>query len=149
MAVVGGGITGALAAYHLAEAGADVMLVDRRDIGGGSTAATTGLLVYEIDTPLLALAGAIGEAAAAQCYRLCVEANRAFAPLVETLGDSCGLTAKKCLYLASKEQDVEGLRQEREIRRRHGIRVDLLEREEIAERFSFARPAALDELRCG
>ena len=50
--VVGGGITGALVAYHLAEAGINTVVLDRRDIGWGSTSASTALLQYEIDTPL-------------------------------------------------------------------------------------------------
>ena len=50
-AVIGGGITGALIAYHLTEAGCDTVVLDRRDIGGGSTSASTSLLQYEVDTP--------------------------------------------------------------------------------------------------
>ena len=52
VAVIGGGITGALVAYHLVQAGIDTVVVDKRDIGWGSTSASTGLLQYEIDTPL-------------------------------------------------------------------------------------------------
>jgi len=37
VAVIGGGITGALVAYHLAQEGVETVLVDKRDIGGGST----------------------------------------------------------------------------------------------------------------
>src|SRR4051794_21480358 len=52
VAVIGGGITGALAAYHLVEASVDALVLDKRDIGWGSTSASTALLQYEIDTPL-------------------------------------------------------------------------------------------------
>ena len=38
--VIGAGITGALVAERLSAAGADVVVVDRRDVGSGSTAAT-------------------------------------------------------------------------------------------------------------
>lgn len=51
VAVIGGGITGALVAYHLIQAGVDTVLVDKRDIGHGSTSASTSLLQYEVDTP--------------------------------------------------------------------------------------------------
>ena len=37
--VIGGGITGALVAVHLAEAGAKIIVIDKRDIGTGSTSA--------------------------------------------------------------------------------------------------------------
>src|SRR4029434_9404128 len=60
VAVIGGGVTGALTAYHLARAGAGVVVLDRRAIGCGSTSASTGLLQYEIDTPLYKLIDLLG-----------------------------------------------------------------------------------------
>ena len=62
--VVGGGITGALVAVHLAGAGAKTLLIDKRDIGTGSTSASTALLQYEIDVPLRALLKQVGSVAA-------------------------------------------------------------------------------------
>ena len=50
--VIGGGITGALVAVHLAEAGVKTLVLDKRDIGTGSTSASTALIQYEIDVPL-------------------------------------------------------------------------------------------------
>ncbi len=55
VAVVGGGITGALIATELARHGHDVALIEQRDIAWGSTAASTALLQYEIDTPMTEL----------------------------------------------------------------------------------------------
>src|ERR1700761_1718801 len=72
--VVGAGITGALVAYHLAEAGVDAVVVDRRDVGTGSTSASTGLLQYEVDTPLRLLGEKVGAKAANRSYQLCGEA---------------------------------------------------------------------------
>ncbi|MCA1812136.1 MAG: FAD-binding oxidoreductase [Halobacteriales archaeon] len=45
--VVGAGITGALVAHELAKRGHDVVVVDKRPIASGSTAASTALLLYE------------------------------------------------------------------------------------------------------
>ncbi|MEP6664306.1 MAG: FAD-dependent oxidoreductase, partial [Verrucomicrobiota bacterium] len=50
--VIGGGITGALVGFHLAEAGIKTVLIDRRDIATGSSSASTALLQYEVDVPL-------------------------------------------------------------------------------------------------
>ncbi len=52
--VVGGGISASLALHRLTMKGVDCILIDRRDIGYGSTSASTALLQYEIDTPLRA-----------------------------------------------------------------------------------------------
>ena len=56
VAVIGGGITGALVANELAGHGFDVVVLEQRDIGWGSTSASTALLQYEIDTHLVDLA---------------------------------------------------------------------------------------------
>src|SRR5262249_55250262 len=74
VAIIGGGITGALVAYHLAEEGVDIVLLDKRDVGTGSTAASTSLLQYEIDTELADLIDRVGEADAVRAYRLGIEA---------------------------------------------------------------------------
>lgn len=58
--VVGAGISGAIIAEALTDAGLGVVIVDRRGAVQGSTAASTALLQYEIDTPLSVLAERIG-----------------------------------------------------------------------------------------
>lgn len=40
--VIGGGVVGLAAAYYLAAAGVDVVVVDRSDLGGGSTSRAAG-----------------------------------------------------------------------------------------------------------
>lgn len=70
VAVIGAGITGTLVAWHLCKAGVKVVLVDRRHVGMGSTAASTGLLQYEIDTPLYKLIEKVGEKNAVKSYLL-------------------------------------------------------------------------------
>src|SRR5882724_9183186 len=58
--VVGAGISGALIAYSLARDGHKVAVVDRRGPLQGSTPASTALLLFEIDTPLIQLKRKIG-----------------------------------------------------------------------------------------
>lgn len=141
--VIGGGITGALVAYHLAEAGVRVIVVDRRDIGGGSTSASTALLQYEVDTPLIELKDMVGAAAAERSYLLCRDAIGAIAQLTQDLGDDCGFARKKSLYFASTRSDARDLEREYQARRAIGIDLDLLDKRDLAARFSFTAPAAL------
>src|ERR1700733_2564601 len=68
--IMGAGISGALMGYHLKEAGFDFMIVDRRHVGMGSTAASTALIQYEIDQPLRKLIGKVGEKNALRSYQL-------------------------------------------------------------------------------
>src|ERR1700750_963968 len=72
--IIGGGISGALTAYHLIHSGIECILVDGRTIGLGSTCASTSLLQYELDIPLCILSEKIGYRPAARAYKLCHEA---------------------------------------------------------------------------
>lgn len=143
VAVIGAGITGALVSHLLVRAGASVVVLDRRDAGMGSTSASTALLQYEVDTPLVDLIGMVGEADAVRSYLLCLEAILKLEALVDELGLEVGFERKRSLYMASRRRDRKALREEYEARRACGIRLDFLEPDEIAARFSFSAPAAL------
>jgi glycine/D-amino acid oxidase-like deaminating enzyme len=143
VAIIGGGITGALVARRFAREGIHVILVERREIGFGSTGATTALILYEIDCHLIDLIKRVGEANAVRSYQLCLEAVRGIEDLALGEGDNCSYQRKKCLYLASRAGDRKVLEREYQARRRIGIELDFLSPADIAERFSFRRPAAL------
>jgi glycine/D-amino acid oxidase-like deaminating enzyme len=72
--IIGGGISGALLAHRLINSGVECVLINRRDIGHGSTSASTALLQYEIDTPLRQLRLRVGYQAAERAYFLGIEA---------------------------------------------------------------------------
>ncbi len=143
VAIIGGGISGALMAYHLTREGIQVVLVDRHQPGQASTAASTALLQYEIDTQLVELIDQIGRERAVAAYQASVDALLAFEPLVAELGDDCALIARPSLYLASREDDVEKLRAEYEARRSMGIEVEFLGHSALQDAFNLHRPAAL------
>ena len=143
VAVIGGGVTGAMAAYHLVEAGLDTVLVDRRDVGGGSTSASTGLLQYEIDSNLVDLIERVGKRDAERSYQLCLEAIGKIGVLAKRAGVECEYTPKKSLYLASYKKDVPMLRREYEARKAMGITLAYLEPADIRKRFPFEAPGAL------
>ena len=141
--VIGGGITGALIASHLVEAGFATVLLDRREIGWGSTAATTALLQYELDTPLVELAARLVQdeqrepiapaaARSAPCMRIAARTP-----------DGFGLTPRSSLYLASTRKDAASFEREWAMRREIGLAVDLLSAAELRAHFGIERPAAL------
>jgi glycine/D-amino acid oxidase-like deaminating enzyme len=143
VAIIGGGMTGGFAALALAEAGVDVVLLDKRDVGTGSTASCTGLLQYEIDTPLHKLINRIGEEKAVRSYLLCLSAINKIERLTKTLGDDCGFARRTSLYLASHPRDVASLEKEHAARVACGIRLDLLGPRDVRAKFPFTAPAAL------
>lgn len=140
VAVVGGGVSGALVAHRLAVEGVDVVVLDRRDAATGSTVASTGLLLYETDTELRDLASRVGESDAVRCWRLGEEAIREIERTVADLGDGCGFARRDTLYLASSPRHARRLAREVEARRRHGFDVELWDAAELARR-GVAAPA--------
>lgn len=140
--VIGGGITGALFATHLARAGFSTCVVEKRDVAWGSTSASTAMLQYEIDTELRELAKTYGIAAASMAYVACADAVRA----VLRLAKSCrGVDAfpMASLYYASRFWHAPRFAKEYALRRDAGIRVALLDRATLRERFGIDAGAAL------
>jgi glycine/D-amino acid oxidase-like deaminating enzyme len=141
--IIGAGITGALAAYELTHAGANVVVVDKRDVVSGSSAATTGLLLCETDTSLLELSEHLGERAAARAYHLGLEAISRIESLTVSLADSCGFARRPSLYLASGPDAASTLEREYALRRAHGIGVELLDSADLQRRWGIDTPNAL------
>jgi glycine/D-amino acid oxidase-like deaminating enzyme len=140
--VVGGGITGALIADELARHGHDVLVVEQRDIAWGSSATSTGLLQYEIDTHMVDLAKRHGEDAAALAYVACAEAIPALERLAREVRD-VGFRRCRSLYYASRRRDRGDLHDEFELRLRHGFDVTWLERGALLEQYGIDAPAAI------
>ena len=142
IAVVGGGITGALIADHLARLDFDVAVVEKRDIGWGSTAASTALIQYEIDTHLTELAKRYGEDAAVLAYKGCVTAITELRALAKSVGN-VDFSMQKSLYYASHRRDIASLRTEYELRRNHGFQVDWLDSKSMKDRYGLEAPCAI------
>jgi len=132
--IVGGGITAALIARELHASGLRIAVVDKRDIGWGSTSASTALLQYEIDTEYLELAGMVGADAATKAYLACVDSVQR---LQEIARDYRGVEcfALRSLYYASHFWHGRRLRKEFAARREIGIDIELLERDVLIRDF--------------
>lgn len=140
--VVGAGITGALIADELARAGLAVCVVDRREAGWGSTAASTALLQYEIDVELQDLSTRVGLANAVLAYRTCAAAIPKLLRLARSLR-RVEARPMRSLYFASHWYHGARLRREAALRKAHGFRLELLEADAVAGRFGFEAPVAL------
>ena len=125
MAIIGAGITGALVAHHLFKAGFKVCVFDKRHVGNGSTAASTSLLQYEIDTPLYKLSKLVGEKNAVASYKLCLRSIGDLQKICDKLKAPVDLELKKSLQYASYKKDVTDLRTEFTLRKKNGDRAEL------------------------
>jgi glycine/D-amino acid oxidase-like deaminating enzyme len=140
--VIGAGITGSLVAERLSRQGLDVIVIDREVPGRGSTAASTAMLLWEIDRPLSVLAEAYGFERAARAYRASFEAVGGLHRLVGDLGIACELRARHSLYLASGS-DAGSLADEHRVRQRAGLPGEFLDHRSLLDTFAVARVGAI------
>ena len=140
---MGGGITGALVTYRLINAGWKVTVIDKRNIGMGSTAASTALLQYEIDTPLGDLMEKVGQKRAIDSYLACYQSINELEQIIRTENFHVGFKKRFSLQYASYEKDTVKLEKEAELRNKIGIPVELWEKAEIEEKFRLKAPKAI------
>lgn len=133
--VIGAGISGALIAEQLSDAGLDVVIVDRRGPTDGSTAASTAMLQYEIDTPLHQMAEHIGRDKAERIWRRSRQAVDALRERTERLGLDVDGATRGSIYLDGNVLDAAGLAREAEARRRAGFEIELLKPAAVLERY--------------
>ncbi|MGH8125406.1 MAG: NAD(P)/FAD-dependent oxidoreductase [Rhodanobacteraceae bacterium] len=142
VAVVGAGITGALIASELVEAGIDTIVVDKREAAWGSTSATTALIQYELDTELVPLIEMLGETDALRIYKACERAVRELGECATELGET---DYRDCasLYFVGARHHLKRLRREQAARDRGGFAVEWLGQRSLYETFGLRAPAAI------
>lgn len=135
--IIGGGITGSLAAHQMMSEGYKTILIDKRELCNGSTSATTSMLQYEIDVPLFELIEKIGKKGALASYKACSDSIDKLEKLTGEIKSDSGFKRKKSLYYASKKKDVVWLKKEFNARKDAGFKVKWLESDEVSKQFGF------------
>jgi glycine/D-amino acid oxidase-like deaminating enzyme len=141
--VVGAGITGALIAEAATARGLSVIVLDRRQPCHGSTAASTALLQFEIDTPLMELVDMIGHARASRAWMRSFRAVQDLAILVHRLSLHCDFRPRRALYLAGNLLGPIELVEEDRLRRAIGLPSTFLNSSDLRNLAGIIRPAAL------
>ena len=143
VAVIGAGITGAMVAAALVDAGVETIVVDRRQPAEGSTAACSALVLYEIDVPLVELVRDVGRDHACRAYAAARRALDDLEKLVDHFAIACDLHRRGSLYLAHEAPDMSWLADEVAARKSIGIEVELLNEQALQEHFHVHRPGAI------
>ena len=141
--IIGAGITGALMAYKLIGEGKKIVMVDRRDICNGSTAASTAMLQYEIDVPLHELIDQVGLTCAVSSYQNCENSIKEIKKIATAVGSKCGFKYMKSVYFASSKKDLTFLKNEFKAREENGFEVNWLSKEEL-EKIGLKAYAAIE-----
>lgn len=142
--VVEAGISGAMIAQALTTAGMRPLIIDRRRAALlGSTAASTALLQFELDTPLTRLSAAIGRRKAEKVWIASRDAVNELRTRSHRLGIAAHIHTRPSLYLAGNVLDAHGLKREVVQRQRIGLASEYLDRRALQHHFGIDRPAAL------
>ena len=141
--VVGTGISGALVADALLQAGYSVLALDRRKPMSGSTPASTALLQFELDTPLTELSRKIGKSDAARAWWRSAEAVRALQERIDTLHIRCGLAERSTIYLPGNILGTRQLKREAAARQKLGLRSEFIGRQNLSDLTGMDKPGAI------
>ena len=119
--VIGGGVIGTSAAYHLAEAGVDTVLLERGGLGGGASAHTAGMVrTYFPGAP------ATGQ--------LAVRSLHAYRDFARHTGAPLGLKRLGFMALFTEEQQIADFEAGLQAQQAAGVEVGLISAREAAER---------------
>lgn len=142
VAIIGGGITGAITAYVFSQANIPVVLLEKGIIGYQSTRASTSILQYEIDYTLLELAKLYGTKEAVLAFKDCEHAINEIQSWVQHLED-CQYKRRKCLYYTEDKTEIETMQKEFLLRKDNGFSVQQLDMVTGKKLFSFPIQAGI------
>jgi glycine/D-amino acid oxidase-like deaminating enzyme len=142
--VVGAGISGAMISQSLTDAGKHPLIIDRRRSALlGSTAASTALLQFELDTPLSRLSASIGRRKAEKVWIASRDAVNELRTRSHRLGIDAHFKTRPSLYLAGNLLSPQGLKHEVRQRQRIGLASEYLDGHALRHHFGIDRSAAL------
>jgi glycine/D-amino acid oxidase-like deaminating enzyme len=143
VAVVGGGMTGALVAHAFASAGIATTVLEAGLVGRGSTAASSALLLQEPDLELLQLEERYGRLASRRIWQVSHESLRQLMALLRRLRIRCDLRRRDAVYYAASADAAERLRREFKIRSQAGFEADWLSAGELRRMTGIAGRGAI------
>lgn len=124
--ILGGGLTGCLAAYALGAAGHNTVLLEADRLGRGATAFSSGWITDDPGVPLLELEKAIGAQRAKRAWQAWRRASLDFTALLRRLDIKCHLQPAGLVTVAASADRIAQLKKEQGARRRARIDATLL-----------------------
>jgi len=141
--VVGSGITGALVAHTLCDLGIDCVVIDKRTIGTGSSAASTSQLQYEIDVPLHKLIELVGYNDAVKAYKCCLQSITDVENVFKNIKKDPDFQRVPTYFYASNIQGKKMLEKEYEARVKADLPITYLNKSQLKKDLGIDAPAAL------
>ena len=129
VAIVGGGVTGAILGYYFSKANIHAVILEKERIAHGSTSITTSLLQYELDSNARELEEYTTLDNVITSYKLGLKALDEIEQFIKEYGNKCKYEKKDTLLYTSKEYEVKEMKEEYEIRKNAGIDVKYISEE--------------------
>ena len=119
--VIGGGLTGATAAYVLANAGMSVMLLEAERLADGSTAGGLGAILPQPDAMFRAVEGVAGRRVARTAWEIAQKSAADFGAALKKLPTKSDVTGSALVINARGSDEAQALRKEQTARRSAGV----------------------------
>lgn len=134
--IVGAGISGAITSYRLSKKGYKVTLIDKEEVGAGSSSANTGLIQYMSDNGLKEFIDQIGKDKAERFYDQSKEAIETLIQIDKELEadiNESTFTVAESLIIATDKDKVKDLKKEVKAQKENGYEVEYLDEKQLEE----------------
>lgn len=129
--VIGGGIVGLMTAWYLAREGADVMLVEARDLGSQASGANAGSIHLQIQYPEFVAYGEAWARAYAPSLRLLKGSLALWRGLPEQVGEDLDVKLAGGLVVATTEAQLRQIETKARIEQAHGVETIMMDRSDL------------------
>jgi glycine/D-amino acid oxidase-like deaminating enzyme len=129
--VIGGGITGLMTAWNLAEAGACVALLESGDLGTQASGANAGSLHLQIQYPEFAAYGEEWARAYGPCLGFLKDSLALWQELSDRVGEDLDVKLGGGVVVAQTDAQLETIARKAAIEGAHGVETKMLSRDEL------------------
>lgn len=129
--VIGGGITGLMTAWNLAEGGASVALVESGELGAEASGANAGSLHLQIQYPEFALYGEDWAHAYGPCLTFLQQSLELWQGLSARVGEDLDVKLGGGVVVAQTDDQMRLIARKAAIEAAHGIKTDLLDAHDV------------------
>lgn len=129
--VIGGGITGMMTAWDLAEAGVEVVLLEAGELGAQASGANAGSLHLQIQYPEFAKYGEDWATAYGPCLGFLKESLTLWQDLSRRTGEDLGVKTGGGLVVAQTDAQMALIKRKAQIEANFGVETQILDRDAL------------------
>jgi gamma-glutamylputrescine oxidase len=130
--VIGGGLCGTSAAYHLAQAGIDVTLVEARVLAGSASGRNAGFLLQGTAERYNRAIGVLGREKAQRVHAWSLENHQLMAQAIQEEHIECEYQKRGSLQLAGSPQEEDELKESAELLNADGFRANFISQNKLS-----------------